>query len=596
MLRRLVSCQRLSVLALFLLLPALLAADPPAARRWNVLEAGAKGDGQMDCTAIFQRLLDEAAQAGGGVVEVPAGRFRIANHLRIPAHVTLEGILRVPPTSGPTPPDRLAGSVLFAYEGRGATNAEPFIRLAGNHATLAGLVLAYPEWKQTDVPPIPYPPCVTSEDTENVSVQDCLLLNPYEAIRFVRAHRHLIRNVTGYPIRRGIFVDECYDIGHIENIHFWPFGVAYVADNPYCKWINTQGVAIELARTDWHYVLNTFCFGYGIGYRFSKSKEGSANGNFVGLGADSCERAVVVEQAQPPGLLFVNGEFVGRWSSTNAVCLDVLPEAEGKVSLVNCSFWGPIDRCVRMRSPVGQFTASACNFVHWDVRGAGSPAIEIEAGRAIVQGCTFAQDNLHLAIGSNVVSAIVTANQAVGGLRVENRAGKRAQIALNEEDSIEWTPAARAHYRIDVGAAGDGRYLVGWQGAEGSGRTYRWSTAKSRLLLPVNPGQAVEVTLEANVPPVAAGGDAGLYLDDRRLSTLTNGTTVVTVPSAAADRLALELRATPWIPRDVNPGSQDPRALGIQVYTIRVRSGGAVTAAEGVFRANDGRWIQPPGP
>ena len=348
--------------------------------------------------------------------------------------MALQGIYRVPPTTGPVEITNLTGSVLLAYAGRGSAEGPPFIRLAGNNASIAGLIVAYPDWKQTDVPPVPYPPCVSSQDKENVGIRDCLLLNPYEGIRLVRAHRHIVRNVTGYPIWRGIFVDECYDIGHIENVHFWPFGVNYKPDDPYCKWVNTQGVAFELARTDWQYVFNTFCFGYGIGYKFSKSKDGSANGNFLGLGADSCQRAVVVEQAQPPGLLISNGEFVGRWSSTNAVCLEIGPAVEGKVSLVNCSFWGPIDRCVWMRSPVGQFTASACNFVHWDVRGVGSPAIQLDAGKAIVQGCTFSQTTLHIQVGSNVTSAILTANQAAGGFHVENHIGQRAQMGLNEAE------------------------------------------------------------------------------------------------------------------------------------------------------------------
>ena len=38
--------------------------------------------------------------------------------------------------------------------------------------------------------------------------------------------RHLVRNITEYPIKHGLFVDECYDIGQVENAHFWPFGVA----------------------------------------------------------------------------------------------------------------------------------------------------------------------------------------------------------------------------------------------------------------------------------------------------------------------------------------------------------------------------------
>jgi len=339
--------------------------------------------------------------------------------------------LFVAPTLQNGPSGNLAGSVLLAYAGRGATNAPPFIRLAGNNAVISGFVITYPEWKQTDVPPVPYPPCVLCEHAENVKVSDCLLLNPYEGIKMVGAARHWIRDITGYPIKRGIYVDECYDIGHIENIHFWPFGVAYSPDNPYCKWVNTEGVAFELARTDWHYVFNTFCFGYGVGYKFSSSAQGSANGNFLGLGADSCQRAVLVEQAQAPGLLITNGEFVGRWGSTDSVCVEIGPKAAGKVSLVNCSFWGPIYRCVRMRSPSGQFTASACNFCDWG--GSPAVAIQLDAGKAIVQGCTFARKGIHVQVAEQVRSAILGANQAEGGFQVDNQAGKRLQTFATEE-------------------------------------------------------------------------------------------------------------------------------------------------------------------
>ncbi len=523
------------------------------------------------------------------MVAVPAGRYRIAGHLTVPANVTLQGVYRVPPTTGPRALTNLTGSVLFAYAGRGTSNEAPFIRLGGNNAAISGLIVAYPEWKQTDVPPVPYPPCVASQDTENVGISECLLLNPYEGIRFVRAHRHLVRNVTGYPIWRGIYVDECYDIGHIENVHFWPFGVNYDPKNPYCEWINTRGTAFELARTDWEYVFNTFCFGYGVGYKFSASKAGSANGNFLGLGADSCQRAVVVEQAQPPGLLISNGEFVGRWSSTDAVCLEIGPDAEGKVSLVNCSFWGPIDRCVWMRSATGQFTASACHFVHWDNRGVGSAALQLDAGKAIVQGCTFGQDNLHVQVGSNVISAILTANQAPGGFQVENHAGRRAQIALNEEDSIAWTAEARAHYRLTLGETGDGRYLQGWHGPERAGRPFRWSMAESHFVLPVASGQSYTLTVEASVPAQARSAETGLYLDGKRLTPITSGDPwKVTLPASAEERVRVELRCQDWIPQQAIPGSRDARRLGIQVYSVTMR---AQHAGDPVFSANTGKWI-----
>jgi hypothetical protein len=559
----------------------------PAATRWNVRDAGAVADGQADCTAVFQRLLDDAGQAGGGVVDVPAGRYAIKGNLKIPAGVTLQGIYRVLPTVQRNRQTReLAGSVLLAYAGRGQEQGEPFIRLAGNNAVLAGVVITYPDWKQTDVPPVPYPPCVLAERAENVGVENCLLLNPYEGIKLVHAARHLIRNVCGYPIKRGLYVDECYDIGRIENIHYWPFGVHYKADDPFCKWVNTEGVAFEFARTDWHYVLNTFCFGYGVGYKFSETKAGSANGNFLGLGADSCQRAVLVEQAQEPGLLISNGEFVGRWGSRDSITLEIGEKAKGKVSLVNCAFWGPIERDVWMRSKEGQFTASACHFVHWDNAGAGKPAIQLDAGRAIVQGCTFEQEGVHVRVAVAVKSALLTANQADGGFEVENAAGPRTQTAANELPPPEWNYEAKKNYQLAIGAAGDGRFVQGWHGRE---VRMRWSQAESLLKLPVIPNEAYTVTLKIDAPKPALSPEAGLYLDGKRIALFAPGAQTVTaeLPALSTSRIVLTVKCTPWVPAQVHKGSHDDRTLGIHLSEISMR---AKSAGPRVFVANKGEW------
>jgi len=490
------------------------------------------------------------------------------------------------------------GTTLLAYAGRGSQDGPPFIRLAGRNSSIAGLVVIYPEWKQTDVPPVPYPPCVQSQDTENVGIQECCFLNPYEAIRLVRSARHLVRNVTGYPSKRGIYVDECYDIGHIENVHLWPFGVNYQPEDPYCKWVNTQGVAFELARTDWHYVFNTFCFGYGVGYKFSASKAGGTNGNFLGLGADSCRRAVLVEQAQPYGLLITNGEFVGRWGSTDSVTIEIGEKAEGKVSLVNCSFWGPIDRCVWMRSSVGQFTANACHFVHWDNHQQGSPAIQLDAGKAIVQACTFAQEGLNVQVGERVRSAILSSNQASGGFRVENKAGKRVQMLANEEDIFQGTPEARLHYQFDIGGTGDGQFVKTWHGREKMGqgaaaRPMRWSMPGSKLVLPVVPGKEYDIAINLSVPKQAESPEAGLYLEGKRIAPIQADTTTIRaqLPPSTSDRITLELRCRGWVPKDSVPGSKDDRTLGVSVYSVVMRAKGAGAR---VFDASSGDWIGGP--
>ena len=575
-------------LAVGLFAAAPLGRGQPRHPHWNVIEAGARPDGQQDCTAVFQGLLDEAGKAGGGTVEVPAGRFRIDQHLSIPANVTLEGIYRVPPNPGPLNATTPNGSGPAGLR-RGVRRSSAVRAIERRQCHLGRIGGSLSRVEAVGRAAGSYPPCVYAEGAENVGVHECCFLNPYEAIRLVRAARHLVRNVTGYPSMRGIFVDECYDIGHIENIHFWPFGVAYQPEDPFCKWINTHGVAFEFARTDWHYVHNTFCFGYGIGYKFSKSKAGSANGNFLGLGADSCQRAVVVEQAQPPGLLISNGEFVGRWGSTDSVCMEIGLELEGAVSLVNCSFWGPIDRCVRMRGAAGQFTASACHFLDWDNGGRGAPAVELEAGRSILQACTFNRNKLHVAVSSNVTSVILSANQAEGGFRVRNLAGKKTQMGLNEENPVQWTQIARASYQLSVGSPGDGAYLEGWHDPEKADRPFRWSLARSRLILPALPGKRYVLNLEMNVPSQALSPEAGLYVNGLKIVSLNSDAVLsANLPPSTTDTIEAEIRCQGWVPQRAIPGSSDPRVLGLRMFGLTMKAEGS---GAGSFNANTGQLV-----
>jgi hypothetical protein len=297
-------------------------------------------------------------------------------------------------------------------------------------------------------------------------------------------------------------------------------------------------------------------------------------------------------------LLITNGEFVGRWSSTDSVCIEIGPKVEGKVSLVNCSFWGPIDRCVWMQSRFGQFTASACHFVHWDNHGKGAPAIQLDAGKAIVQACTFSLEGTHVQAGERVRSAILTANQAAGGFRVDNRAGIRVQMLANETDPLEATPEARSHYRIQIGALGDGQYLKQWNGREHVGpgflsRAQRWSTGSSAINLPVMPGKPYEIALELSVPKEAESPDAGLYLDGKRLAAIKPGDSklVAQLPPSSSDRIALELRCRGWVPKQLHAGSKDDRTLGMQVYSVKMQARGADSR---VFDANKGEWGKTP--
>ncbi|HVV71669.1 MAG TPA: glycosyl hydrolase family 28-related protein, partial [Verrucomicrobiae bacterium] len=53
---------------------------------------GANPDGSADSTIMIQRALDQAGQTGG-IVHLPPGRYLVAGSLRIPAGVTLQGVM-----------------------------------------------------------------------------------------------------------------------------------------------------------------------------------------------------------------------------------------------------------------------------------------------------------------------------------------------------------------------------------------------------------------------------------------------------------------------------------------------------------------------
>ncbi|MBI4558298.1 MAG: hypothetical protein HY706_12010, partial [Candidatus Hydrogenedentes bacterium] len=172
---------------------------------------GVAGDGKTDITASLQQALNACKDQGGGGVQLAQGTFIVRGHLLIPDNVTLAGVF-----TAPTAWTEGKGTSLYAYEGHGSEEGTPFITLGAN-AVLKGLTIYYPE--QTGDTVVPYPWCIAGGGGDNVTVQDCLLVNPYQAIDLGTrpSGRHFISRVYGCPLRKGIFVDQCYVVGRIEN-------------------------------------------------------------------------------------------------------------------------------------------------------------------------------------------------------------------------------------------------------------------------------------------------------------------------------------------------------------------------------------------
>jgi hypothetical protein len=239
----------------------------------------------------------------------------------------------------------------------------------------------------------------------------------------------LIRNVHGQPLRRGIYVDEVYDVGRIENVHFNPW---WSASTKVLNWQQNNAEAFIFGRSDWQYTLNTFCWGYKIGYKFVRTKAGVCNGNFLGLGADACFTAVVAEDCSNYGLLISNGEFVS-FNGPDPTMVEVKPTNTGSLRFVNCAFWGPCNQIGRI-SGHGTTGFSDCTFVTWDQDNKGRPALKVESGTLLVRGCEFQEDKPDIELGVDSRRAVITDNIITGKLRVLNNSKGSVKIMNNASD------------------------------------------------------------------------------------------------------------------------------------------------------------------
>lgn len=397
------------------------AAMERGAGSWDVCAFGAKGDGKTDDGRAIQSAIDACGEAGGGIVCLPPGTYEVGGVFTLGKNVTLRG-------AGGAVSGWGSATVLHAHD-----DAAPFISLQ-RAAGVRNLEVFYPDQKLKagEVKPYPYTIKGTAEECHVIGVS---LRNSYDGIDFTLAPQHLVRDVHGSPLNIGLYVDQCYDIGRIENVHYWPFNGPGENKEFYFEYLPHVARAFVFGRTDWEYVYNTFCWGYKVGYHFIETEHGSTNGNFLGIGADANEQCVIVDQAQryTGGILITNGEFVPLMSD-DCRALVVTEKFAGYLSLENCGVWGPSDHIATIAGN-GRVSLTNCNFIQWDKNKRNAPAIECSGGVLTLSGNHFTKpmnpSAPHVALRTGTRGAVVMGNDAEGPWQVINDIGEKAQIGLN---------------------------------------------------------------------------------------------------------------------------------------------------------------------
>jgi hypothetical protein len=392
----------------------------------NVLAFGAKGDGKTDDTAAVQKALDTAAKQGG-TVQLPAGKYLVSGSLIVPPGVALVGSNKAPLYIEP-----LIGTVILASGGQGKEDGPALFEL-GNSATVQGLTVFYPDQKPDKI--VPYAWTFHLQGGDN-TVENVTLINSYDGIKIGPEPnvRHRIRSVAGCVLRRGIWLDNCSDIGRIENVqwhcHWWSSPkVGGDWDKAY-KYMAKNCEGFVFARSDWEYVTNTFIFPVNIGYHFIATKNGCMNGQLCGIGSDASHRCMVVDAIQPMGLLITNGQFVA-FEGENPVEIVVSRTCTGSVRLQNCDFWGPAVQNVVSHS---QSFVSLSNCYFSSGRQKQKALVEADGGKLQVQACSFATTEPSILLGKGLRHAIISGNNGEKGVTITNEIGSRAIISDNEPE------------------------------------------------------------------------------------------------------------------------------------------------------------------
>lgn len=192
----------------------------PKAKLFNVVtDYAVRADGYTECASAIQRALDDARDAGGGIVYLPAGYYKVSEPLQVWDGVQLRGCMSVANRDNL---GKSAGTVIFSYYDADSETAQTdcaFITL-GKNAGLFGLRVCYPdnnlwtpEQNAYQIARTAYTVRMTGDGSY---VRNVGLVNSYNGIA-VSADNTVIKNVPALFFNQGIFLENARS-SHIENV------------------------------------------------------------------------------------------------------------------------------------------------------------------------------------------------------------------------------------------------------------------------------------------------------------------------------------------------------------------------------------------
>lgn len=192
----------------------------PTKRLFNVVtDYDVKPDGHTECATQIQQALDDAKAAGGGIVYLPAGYYKISTALQVWDGVQLRGCV---PIANRDTLGKSGGTVIFCYydEDSDTAQTDQAFLTVGENAGVYGLRICYPDNNLWMTAPNTYVIDRTAFTIRLVGdgsyVWNVGLVNSYNGVS-VQGNQTVIKNIPALFFNQGISV-EGVDTCHIENV------------------------------------------------------------------------------------------------------------------------------------------------------------------------------------------------------------------------------------------------------------------------------------------------------------------------------------------------------------------------------------------
>jgi len=352
----------------------------------NVRMMGAKGDGKTDDTPVFLAAIEQA-QAGGGIVLVPKGKYLISQSLNI-EKLTLAGS-----GVGAWPSDvDLLPSIIPIHR-----DSPAFI--LGKGGFLRNIDITY-KWKTE---PTNGPAAILITGVGAV-VRDVRIRYAWDGILADGEHnigRVDIGNVFMNSIRNvGVRITGTWDASRLRNIEIW--------NTKDLKSETLPGIGFLLGRNDMLHLSDCFVFGMSIGFKLTDKIEGCKikGGTWAvmnGCATDYCNTGIFVNGQGRHRLTVSGGSF---WNHRESLLVNAGKKSRVRVS--GCELKSNGATVVRVNS-CDNTVITGCTLLR-SMKRFDFPAVVLK-GENVVLGSNFIESHgPGIIIEQGVNSAIITGN------------------------------------------------------------------------------------------------------------------------------------------------------------------------------------------